>query len=140
MHPRPEELPPLGQHSSEPPPSRHDVLERRIHRATLMDPDVARQYHTDPGTHAQITVLRQVLQAADKAMRAEGVPERVRDRVVHRVLFGEAPPSLEGDPEARIDWADAHQRHAELVRAATEAGPFSVPEAMEKLTKEGPQA
>lgn len=134
-----EELPPLGRYSTEPPASRHDVLEHRIHRATLTDPDVARRYHTDPGTHAQITVLRQVLQAADQAMRAEGVSEAVRDRVVHRVLFGEAPPSLEDDPEVRIDWADAHQRHEKLVRDVRRSGPLSLPEAVQKLIPEGPQ-
>lgn len=88
--------------------SRHDreqALRQRINRTVLTDPEAAKRYHTDAATHLQITVLRNVLLLADRAMAAEGISHETRDRVVHWVLVGEPAPGWDPDPEAELDEA-----------------------------------
>ncbi|WP_329214827.1 hypothetical protein OG352_05280 [Streptomyces sp. NBC_01485] len=50
---------------------------------------LAREAHLeDPLYHAQLEWLRQMLTVLRQAMDSEQVPPHVRDRVVHRVLYG----------------------------------------------------
>lgn len=84
---------------------REQVLQQRISRAVLTDPDGAKRYHTDAATHLQIQLLRNVLLLADKAMEVEGVNREVRDRVVHWILIGRPSPRWQDDPDAELDQA-----------------------------------
>lgn len=88
---------------------RDQALQQRISRAVLTDPDAAKRYHTDAATHLQVQALRNVLLLADKAMEAEGVDRKIRDRVVHCILVGEPPPGWEEDPDAELDEAVREQ-------------------------------
>jgi hypothetical protein len=88
---------------------RDQVLQQRISRAVLSDPDAAKRYHTDAAAHLQVQVLRNLLLLADKAMEAEGVGREVRDRVVHWILVGEQAPEWELDPDAKLDLAVREQ-------------------------------
>lgn len=88
---------------------RDQVLQRRISRAVLTDPEAAKRYHSDAATHLQVEVLRNVLLLADKAMEIEGVGREVRDRVAHWILMGEPPPGREKDPDAELDEAVREQ-------------------------------
>jgi hypothetical protein len=84
---------------------REQVLQQRISRTVLTDPDAAKRYHTDAATHLQVEVLRNVLLLADKAMEAEGVDREVRDRIVHWILIGRPSPRWQDDPEAELSQA-----------------------------------
>jgi hypothetical protein len=68
--------------------------------------EAKRAYLEDPIQHAQIELQRQALDAADRAMASEGIPEDVRNRVVNRIVWGE-PEGLVDVHAQRIDQAIA---------------------------------
>lgn len=59
------------------------------------DPEQRKEYALDPAAHMRIEVLRQTLDAVERAMTYEDVPEESRRRVINRVVWGE--------PEGRVD-------------------------------------
>ncbi|HEY9410779.1 MAG TPA: hypothetical protein VIP77_14460 [Jiangellaceae bacterium] len=75
--------------------------------------EARRAYLQDPVQHAQVELQRQLLDAADRAMGAEGVLEETRQRVVNRIVWG--------DPEGVVD---VHaQRLAAMVAAQDATAP-----------------
>lgn len=62
-----------------------DTLSRYLEK----DPETARAYHLDSQVHADVERLRHLVEATERAMVDEGVPARVRERVVNRIVFGE---------------------------------------------------
>lgn len=80
-----------------------DALDRYLDQ----NAEVRRAYLNDPVQHAQVELQRQVLDAADRAMAREGVPESARNRVVNRIVWG--------DPEGLVD---VHAQRMDQVRAA----------------------
>ncbi|MFL6096097.1 MAG: hypothetical protein ACJ71Y_11665 [Blastococcus sp.] len=67
-------------------------------------------YLQDPVQHAQVELQRRLLDAAERAMDAEGVPEEARQRVVNRIVWG--------DPEGVVD---VHAQRLAAVVAAQDA-------------------
>jgi len=63
-----------------------DMLDRYLARSA----ESRRGYLEDPFQHAQAELLRRVLHSADSAMAEEGVPEDARNRVVNRIVWGDA--------------------------------------------------
>lgn len=94
-------------------PSRTERLQRLVNRRYLTDDGPRAAYHGDAQHQWQIEQLRQMLVATDKAMAAEGFSQDARDRVVFRLLYGEAPETAYGD----IDWRAAHRRMVERAEA-----------------------
>lgn len=90
-------------------PSRTERLQHLVNRRYLTDDGPRAAYHGDAQHQWQIEQLRQMLVATDKAMAAEGFSQDARDRVVFRLLYGEAPETAYGD----IDWRAAHKRTVE---------------------------
>jgi hypothetical protein len=70
--------------------ARNQELQRQI-STLLLDPAKKKAYEQNPMTHAEISILRDLVQRTDQAMQAESIGKEVRDRVVHRLIFGEPP-------------------------------------------------
>lgn len=79
------------------------------------NPEARRAYLEDPFQHGQIELQRQVLDAADRAMASEGIPEDVRNRVVNRIVWGE--------PEGLVD-VHAQTTAQALVACAPPVGEY----------------
>lgn len=87
-----------------------DTLDRYLAGHT----EARRAYLEDPVQHAQIELQRRLLDATERAMQAEGMPEDARHRVVNRIVWG--------DPEGLID---VHaQRFAATVAAREACAPL----------------
>lgn len=74
--------------------ARNQALQQRVSRL-LLDPANKKAYEQNAMAHAEISLLRDLVQRTDQALQAEGIAEEIRDRVAHRVIFGE-PPELFG--------------------------------------------
>lgn len=66
----------------------------------------------DPQYRAHVEWLRRTLTALHDAMNAEHVPPHIRDRIVHRVLYGAAP----NEDEAMARITDRQRCYEDLVR------------------------
>ena len=93
--------------SETPESPRVDAAVGRYLSQTLRSREALNQ---DGQYHLQVQWLRETLARAEQAMAAEGIPNDVRDRVIHRVLYG----SL--DEQAAIDRVAAHRAAAEQAR------------------------
>lgn len=70
-------------------------IDRRIserYLAALSEQDVFTGYSM---YRLNLKMIRQMLTATEEAMDAEGIPADVRDRIIYRLLYGEAPTALE---------------------------------------------
>jgi hypothetical protein len=109
------------------PEIRWQELHRRVNDRYLSGPCDRRAYATDAEFHAQMENLRWLLVATEMAMTAENIPQDVRDRVIYRLLYGEAPAGYEAP-----DWRDAQERvaarEAETVRRMQQPARFILPE------------
>lgn len=61
-----------------------------VARYMELDRETARAYHLDPQVHYDVERLRQFVDAAERAMVDERVPRQVRERVINRIVFGDA--------------------------------------------------
>mgnify|MGYP001078730194 CR=1 FL=1 len=61
-----------------------EILGRYLDR----DAATRRAYHLDPRVHADVERLRQLVDAAERAMLDEGVVDKTRERVINRIVFG----------------------------------------------------
>lgn len=52
-------------------------------------------YLKDVATYTQVNTVRNTLECVERAMRAEGLPDEVIRRVLHRAAFGDPPPPEE---------------------------------------------
>jgi hypothetical protein len=86
-----------------------DYSDDTLGRYLDQQPGMREVLHTDPVQHAHVELMRQMLDAADRAMADEGVPGEARRRVVNRMVWGE--------PEGRID-ARTQRREAQERAAA----------------------
>jgi hypothetical protein len=83
-----------------------DVLNRYLSQ----QPGIRKTLLTDPVQHARIETLRQTLDATDRAMVDEGVPDEARRRVLNRLVWGDA--------EGQVDmYAQAQQLRAQVFDA-----------------------
>ena len=90
-----------------------DYSDDTLDRYLAGSAEARRAYLEDPIQHAQVELQRQLLDAAERAMTDEGVPEDARHRVVNRIVWG--------DPEGLVD---VHaQRLAAMVAVQTAAAP-----------------
>ncbi|HEY6114639.1 MAG TPA: hypothetical protein VI172_01660 [Candidatus Dormibacteraeota bacterium] len=80
-----------------------ETTDRVLGRYLDQQPGMREALLNDPVQHAQTELMRRTLDAVDRAMADEGVPDDVRRRVVNRVVWGE-PEGLV-DVHAQIDWA-----------------------------------
>lgn len=72
-----------------------ESTDRTLGRWLDQQPGMRQALLEDPVQHAQSELMRRTLDAADRAMADEDVPEEVRRRVVNRVVWGE--------PEGLVD-------------------------------------
>ena len=91
-----------------------DFTDDTLGRYLDQQPGMRETLHTDPVQHAQTELMRQLLDAADRAMAIEGVPNEDRRRVVNRIVWG--------DPEGLTD-VHAQRREAQERAAATWSPP-----------------
>lgn len=63
-------------------------VDRLVDDHMRRDPNARQAYYHDALYSAQIRFLRGMLRLADEVMEHEGVPERVRERVVRCVIYG----------------------------------------------------
>lgn len=103
-----------------------DFTDRALGRYLDQQPGIRQALIEDPVQHAQTELMRRMLDATDRAMADEGVPEEVRRRVVNRVVWGE--------PEGFVD---VHARIREQVLAAYDLPP-DLTEAWEAIHSAGP--
>lgn len=89
-------------------------VERRVNERYLAEPMQRDAFRKDPQHHLNVDLLRKMVTATEQAMTAEGISVEVRDRVVHRLLFGEPPESY-----AEPDFREAHRRMADRDQAVT---------------------
>lgn len=108
------------------PYSRLREIHQRINTRYLATPGDRWANDNDVFYHAQIKHLWKVIGATDEAMDAEGIPVDVRDRIIYRLLYGEAPTALEAP-----DWQAAQkritERDAKIQRLMREPGPSMMP-------------
>ena len=76
-------------------------IDRLVNAHMANRPGDDERYRHDMQFHLQTNVLRDALKRADRAMEFEGVTWQVRDRVLHRVVFCEAPE----DTTDRLDYS-----------------------------------
>lgn len=103
------------------PDQRTRELQRRINERFLTHPQEQWAYGEEAQFAAEVNRIRQLLTATETAMDTEGIPLEVRDRVIYRLLYGEAPEAYEAP-----DWQGARQRFIErdeAIRAALLAPP-----------------
>ena len=90
-------------------------IDRLLHLHTTSRPGDVERYNHDPQAWLQRNVLRDALLRMDRAMDVEGVDGATRDRVLHRVVFCEAPEDTadrldrNGEENARVSlgrWED----------------------------------
>lgn len=83
---------------------RNQTIQQRISEGLLTDPKVSRLYMKHASVHAEVEMLREVLQRTDEAMQLEQIPQDVRDRIVHTVIYGEPAkdPRAEQEHEQRM--------------------------------------
>jgi hypothetical protein len=105
---------------------RRREIHQRINTRYLTAPGDKWANDMDAFHYAQIEKLRQFIGATDEAMDAEGIPTDVRDRVIYRLLYDEAPTALDAP-----DWQDAQkrvtERDAKIYRLMREPGPSMMP-------------
>lgn len=108
------------------PEIRRREMHRRVNTRYLDTPGDKWANNMDAFHHDQIGHLRQFIGATDEAMEAEGIPADVRDRVIYRLLYDEAPAALDAP-----DWQDAQrratERDAKIYRLMREPGPSMMP-------------
>jgi hypothetical protein len=80
-----------------------DFTDDTLGRYLDQQPGMREALLNDPVQHAQTELMRSLLDVAEQAMAAEGVPEEARRRVVNRIVWGE--------PEGRVDvYAETRRR------------------------------
>ncbi|MFJ5984356.1 hypothetical protein [Lentzea sp. NPDC092896] len=99
-------------------PDRYTDLSRRVHQRYAGTADDRHAFNNDPTFRASIEMIRKMVTATDAALAAEGVDEVIRDRVAHRVLFGE-PPYAYPVPDFREALARLRTRDERLHELAT---------------------
>lgn len=72
-----------------------DFTDDTVHRYLEQNPGLRDSSALDPATHHHIELMSRTLDAADRAMAEEGVPDGIRRRVLNRVVWG--------DPEGKVD-------------------------------------
>lgn len=72
-----------------------EFTDATVGRYVGQDPERRKESTLDPAAHMRIELLRQTLDAVERAMVYEGVPEEARRRVINRVVWGE--------PEGLVD-------------------------------------
>lgn len=72
-----------------------ESTDRSFGRWLDQQPGMRQALLEDPVQHAQTELMRRTLDATDRAMADEGVPEETRRRVVNRIVWGE--------PEGLVD-------------------------------------
>jgi hypothetical protein len=99
----------------------------RVAERYLAEPMQRDAFRNDPQYHHNVDLLRKMVTATEQAMAAEGIGPEVRDRVIHRLLFGEAPESY-----AEPDFREAHRRMADrdqaVAKRMTEVGRIRLPD------------
>lgn len=98
----------------------------RANRAVLTDPRRAEEILWDARVHSELDRLKSVLCTADKAMRAEGIEEDGRDRILHWLLFGTPPKHT--DPVEAIDAAVRQRLDEETTLRVTDDRPPTIPQ------------
>ncbi|SHI67628.1 hypothetical protein [Streptomyces sp. 3214.6] len=98
---------------------RPDLVEAALHTYLSRQLLARELFAQDPMYHAQLEWLHQMLTAMDEAMEAEHVPTNVRERIVHRTLYGCAPE----DEEAIARLASRQQLHLEMAHLASQWPP-----------------
>ena len=100
--------------------ARREEIDRRITDRYRVHPGQEDAFRNDPQFHNHVTLLRDMLQAVDASLAAEGMDLTTRDRVCCRLLYGEAPEGF-----APPDFREAHNRMtdrlAAQLRAASES-------------------
>lgn len=71
--------------------TRSQTVEKQFYDHALATHEDVQRYHRDPAFHHDVQLLGQLIEVADRAMRVEGVARDVRDRVLHWLIYGEAP-------------------------------------------------
>ena len=84
------------------PDDRRRILDRHINERYLATQGDRWAHRNDAQFHAELSQVRNLITATEAAMKAEDIPEDVRDRVVFRLLYGE-PPEV-------ADWQTAAER------------------------------
>lgn len=84
-----------------------DFTDATIGRYVDQNAEQRKAYALDPAAHMRVEALRQTLDAVERAMAYEDIPEETRRRVINRVVWGE--------PEGYVD---ARARVREQVLAA----------------------
>lgn len=87
-----------------------DFTDDTLGRYLEQQPGMREALHTDPVQHAQTELTRQLLDAAERAMTDEGVPDEVQRRVLKRIVWGE--------PEGLVDVHGQRRAAQERVAAA----------------------
>lgn len=77
-----------------------DFTDATIGRYVDQTPEQRKAYMLDPAAHMRIETLRQTLDAVERAMAYEDIPEEARRRVINRVVWGE--PEGYVDVRARV--------------------------------------
>ncbi|MGW2938615.1 hypothetical protein ACWDA7_44190 [Streptomyces sp. NPDC001156] len=105
-----------------------DLTDHVVGRCLDQHPEQGKAYALDPVTHHDVEVMRRTLDAAERAMDCEGVPEEARRRVVNQVVWGEPEGLVDVHARVREQILAAFDLLAELVEsweaiAAAAAGP-----------------
>lgn len=85
------------QHAVTGDPQRANVLNSRLNYYVLTTSDSRWQDLDNAQVQERIEMLRDIMLIADEAMETEGVALRVRNRVAHWIIYGEAPEAPRPD-------------------------------------------
>lgn len=86
-----------------------------VARYMELDRETARAYHLDPQVHYDVERLRQFVNATERAMLEERIPKQVRERIINRIVFGDA----EGRDAVYVNRREQMQAMAKLQMPST---------------------
>ena len=106
-----------------------EFTDATIGRYVDQDPEQRKAYMLDPAVHLQTEVLRQTLDAVERAMAYEDVPEEARRRVINRVVWGEPEGLVDRHARVRLDREELLGAYDLLSSLAGPLGPIHDPSA-----------
>lgn len=100
-----------------------------ISRYIGQTPERRKAHMLDPAAHLQAEVMRQTLDAVERAMVEERMPEETRRRVVNRVVWGEPEGLIDVHAKVRLEREELHGAYEFLSSQTGVQGLFHDPSA-----------
>ena len=101
-----------------------EFTDAAIGRYVDQDPKRRKEYALDPAAHMRVELLRQTLDAVERAMTYEDVPEEVRRRVTNRVVWGDPEGVDDRHARVRLDREELLGAYDLLLSLAGPLGPI----------------